>query len=112
MRYLLAIKGGDTLSEADTKRFIEEHTRLGAELVQQGKMVDSNPLGPPKEMVRIQAAKGGGGRQVIDGPFAETKELLGGYYVIEAASRDEAVGWAKRIPLTTGCVEVYRIAKM
>jgi hypothetical protein len=62
-------------------------------------------------MIRIQAVKGGG-RHVIDGPFTETKELLGGYYVIETASRDEAVEWAKRIPLTTGSVEVYPIAKM
>jgi hypothetical protein len=111
MKYLLAIRGGDTLSEADRKRFVEEHTRLRSDLAKQGKLVDSNPLGPTAEMVRIQALKGGG-RQVIDGPFAETKELLGGYYVIEAASRDEAVQWAKRIPLTTGCVEVYPIAKM
>jgi hypothetical protein len=111
MRYLLAIKGGDTLSEADRKRFIEEHTRLQNDLTMQGKLVDSNPLRPATEMVRIQAVKGGG-RNVLDGPFTETKELLGGYYVIEAASRDEAVQWAKRIPLTTGSVEVYEIARM
>jgi hypothetical protein len=111
MKYLLAIKGGETLSEADMKRFVEEHTRLASDLVQKGKLVDSSPLGPTREMVRIQAAKGGG-REVIDGPFAETKELLGGYYVIEAVSQDEAVEWAKRIPLTTGSVEVYPITKM
>src|SRR5580704_19081868 len=111
MKYLLAIKGGETLSEPDRKRFVEEHTRLGDDLFKQGKLVDSNPLGPTAQMVRIQAVKGGG-RHVIDGPFTETKELLGGYYVIETASRDEAVEWAKRIPLTTGSVEVYPIAKM
>ena len=111
IKYLLAIKGGETLSEADMKRFIEEHMRLGADLARQGKLVDSNPLGPTAETVRIKATRDGG-RQVIDGPFAETKELLGGYYVIEAASTDEAVEWAKRIPLTTGSVEVYRISKM
>jgi len=55
MKYLLAIKGGETLSEGDMKRFIEEHTRLAGDLVQEGKMVDSNPLGPTREMVRIQA---------------------------------------------------------
>ncbi len=111
MRYLLAIKGGETLTEADRKRFIEEHIRLQNELTKQGKMVDCHPLRPAAEMVRIEAVKGGG-RNVIDGPFIETKELLGGYYVIQAASRDEAVQWAKRIPLTTGCVEVYEITTM
>jgi hypothetical protein len=111
MKYLLAIKGGETLSEADMKRFVEEHSRLINDLIKQGKHVDSNPLGPIAEMVRIQAVKGGG-RQVTDGPFTETRELLGGYYVIEAASRDEAVQWAKRIPLTSGSVEVYPIARM
>jgi hypothetical protein len=111
MRYLLAIKGGETLSEADQNRFVAEHARLQGDLTKQGKLVDSNPLRPAAEMVRIQAVKGGG-KNVIDGPFTETKELLGGYYVIEAGSRDEAVQWAKRIPLTTGSVEVYEIAKM
>jgi hypothetical protein len=111
MKFLLAIKGGETLSAAEQKQFVEEHIRLGSDLTRQGKLVDSNPLGPTAQIVRIQAVKGGG-RHVIDGPFAETKELLGGYYVIEAASRDEAVEWAKRIPLTTGSVEVYPIAKM
>ncbi len=111
MRYLLAIKGGDTLTEADRKRFVEEHARLIDDLVKQGKMVDSNPLRPAAEMVRIQAVKGGG-RQVLDGPFTETRELLGGYYVIQAESQSEAVQWAKRIPLTSGCVEIYPIARM
>ncbi len=111
MKYLLAIKGGETLSDTDRKRFVEEHSRLRDDLIRLGKLVDSNPLGPSTEMVRVQAAKGGG-RDVIDGPFTETKELLGGYYVIEAASRNEAVEWAKRIPLTSGRVEVYPIARM
>lgn len=111
MKYLLAIRGGDTLTEADRKRFVEEHTRLRDDLSRQGKLVDSNPLAPAAEIARIQAAKGGG-RQVLDGPFTETRELLGGYYVIEAESRNEAVEWAKRIPLTSGCVEVYPIARM
>jgi hypothetical protein len=111
MKYLLAIKGGEALSEADRIRFIEEHTRLGSDLRKQGKLADSNPLRPAAEMVRIRARKDGG-RDVIDGPFTETRELLGGYYVIEAASRDEAVQWARRIPLTTGSVEVYPVATM
>ncbi len=111
MKYLLAIKGGDTLTEADRKRFVEEHTRLMDDLIGQGKLVDASPLGPGADMARIQAVKGGG-RRVIDGPFTETKELLGGYYLIEAESRNEAVEWAKRIPLTSGSVEVYPTAKM
>jgi hypothetical protein len=43
---------------------------------------------------------------VTDGPFAETKEVLGGFYVIEAASMDEALEWARRIPMGRGSIEV------
>jgi len=52
----------------------------------------------------------GGGRMLTDGPFAETKEALAGYYVIDVADLDAALGWAERIPSATrGSVEVRRV---
>jgi hypothetical protein len=49
---------------------------------------------------------GAGGFTVTDGPFAETKEVLGGYYLVEAADLDEAIALAKQVPVISGCLEV------
>ena len=52
----------------------------------------------------------GGKTTTTDGPFAETKEQLGGYYLVECANLDDAIGWAAKIPgASTGCVEVRPI---
>jgi hypothetical protein len=65
-------------------------------------------LTPPSQAVR--ASFKGGKALVTDGPFAETKEVVGGYWIIEVGSRDEAVGWLKRIPAADGdIVELRRI---
>jgi hypothetical protein len=70
-----------------------------------GAYVDSNPLAPPQaaRTVRIRRRE----RLVVDGPFAETKEVLGGYYLIEADSLGAAVDWAQRLRSNTdGSIEV------
>ncbi|MDT4996660.1 MAG: hypothetical protein QOD45_728 [Pseudonocardiales bacterium] len=52
---------------------------------------------------------GAGGFTVTDGPFAETKEALGGYFLVEAADLDEAIALAKQVPVLSGCLEVRPI---
>jgi hypothetical protein len=74
---------------------MEAHTTFHRELTEAGALVDSSPLAPPEEARTIRIARGE--RLVVDGPFAETKEVLGGYYLIEAESLDAAVDWAKRL---------------
>ena len=65
-------------------------------------------LTPPDQAVR--ASFRGGKPLVTDGPFAETKEVVGGYWIIEVASREDAIGWLKRIPASDGdIVELRRI---
>ena len=51
----------------------------------------------------------GAGRTIIDGPFTETKELIAGFWIIQAASKEEAVDWARRVPLTEGQIEVRQV---
>ena len=85
--------------------------RFAGELAQQGKLQGGNRLKPMAEAVRVRAR---GGRPVVtDGPFTEAKEMVGGFFVIEAANRDEAVEIAGRCPHTAlGPVEVREVVEV
>jgi hypothetical protein len=65
-----------------------------------GVLVDANGLKPTSQGFRVQYE--GDKRTVVDGPFAETKELIAGYTIIDVASRDEAVAWARKFPNPQG----------
>lgn len=67
------------------------------ELVRAGVLLAGDGLQPSAKGARIRRA--GGKRTVIDGPFSEAKELLGGYWLIQVRSREEAIEWATRVPL-------------
>ena len=75
-------------------------TAYNEELVKAGVMLAGDGLHPSDKGVRV--AFKGGERKVIDGPFAETKELLAGYWVWQVSSLEEAVEWVKRIPNPDG----------
>jgi hypothetical protein len=70
--------------------------RYNEELIKAGVLLDGAGLQPSSKGARIKFS--GGKRTVIDGPFAETKELIAGYWIIEAKSREEAIEWARRVP--------------
>jgi hypothetical protein len=76
------------------------HDQLQAELVGQG--VDWSAARLASVTTARTVEKDGDGRSVHDGPFAETKEQLGGFYLIEVADADAALAWAKKIPLLDG----------
>ena len=101
MRYVLLIgsddKNAPPPTQAQMDGIIQGHMRFGQELHASGKMVVGERLRPDADASRIRLKAGQ--RQVIDGPFAETKEVLGGFYLIECASKDEALEWARKIPL-------------
>lgn len=67
-----------------------------AELARAGVLLDANGLKPSREGWRIRYSDQG--RQVVDGPFAETKELVAGYTLIQVRSREEAMEWSRRFP--------------
>jgi hypothetical protein len=95
MRYLLLLYGEPVRPENIPPGAFEAHMTFTRELQEAGAYVDSHPLAPPEaaKTVRIKRRE----RLVVDGPFAETKEVLGGYYLIEADSLDAAVAWAQRL---------------
>ena len=100
MRYLILIghdeKGGKTLSPEQHQALFAAYQKYEADLRQAGVLLGGEPLRSSASGVRITAQ--GGKRKLIDGPFSESKEIIGGYFVLELKSRDEAVEWAARCP--------------
>jgi hypothetical protein len=78
------------------QKMLEEMTTYNEELVKAGVMLDGQGLHPSKKGARVRFS--GKSRTVVDGPFAETKELVAGYWLWECKSMDEAVEWVKRCP--------------
>lgn len=112
MQYLLMIyaeEGGwDKLPAEVQKQGLEAYMAYGEALNKAGALINSNRLRDTPTATTVSVANGK--TQVMDGPFAETKEQLGGYYLIEAATLDEAISWAARCPgAMHGKVEVRPI---
>jgi hypothetical protein len=108
MRYLLLLHGDDAAEDALTpeerRAIVDGHVAFSRELRAAGSLIHGEALGPAREG-RIVRRRG-----VSDGPFAETKEQLGGFYLIEAASMDDAVEVAGRVPSSPGlAVEVRAV---
>jgi hypothetical protein len=102
MRVMVLIKATED-SEAGVMPSQELLTEMGAfneELVKAGVMLAGEGLHPSSKGARVLFS--GSERRVIDGPFAETKELLAGYWLWQVKSMDEAIEWARRIPNPTG----------
>ena len=95
----------DTLPPQEQTRIIDAHDAFGEALRAEKRFVSAFRLRPPGEAKTLHFVNPER-RDVTDGPFTETKEVMGGYYVIEAGSIDEAVAWARRLPLAYGSIEV------
>jgi hypothetical protein len=98
MRVMVIVKA-DADSEAGvmpSEKLFADMGNFNEELVNAGIMLDGEGLHPSSKGKRVKFS--GGKRIVTDGPFAETKELVAGYWVWKVKSLDEAVEWAKRIP--------------
>ena len=103
MRYMLLIcedKAAPAPPANEMGAIVQGHMRVAQELHAAGKMVMGERLRPESETSRVRVKAGQ--RQVTDGPFAETKEAVGGFYLIECDTKDEAVEWAKKLPLREG----------
>ena len=87
----------ESMTEAQTREALEIWNAWCDELAATGVALGGNPLEPAGKLV--QASPGRRGAEVVDGPFAEAKELVGGYHLVRAASLDEAVELAKGCPL-------------
>src|SRR5690242_21362422 len=79
---------------------VAKRTKFNESLSKAGVLLGLDGLHPPIKGVRVKF--GGGKPTVVDGPFAESKELIGGYWMIQAKSQAEAVEWARRAPMQDG----------
>jgi hypothetical protein len=108
MRFMVIVKA-DANTEAGAMPTEAELTAMGAyneELVNAGIMLAGEGLHPSSKGARVRF--GAGDTTVIDGPFAESKELVAGFWIWEVASKDEALEWLKRAPFDDGAVVELR----
>jgi hypothetical protein len=96
MRVMLMIKGDPEPGAAPSEELLAAMGRYNDELENAGVLLDLAGLLPSAEGRRVKFS--GGTRAVIDGPFAESKQLIAGYWILQVTSMDEAVEWAKRVP--------------
>lgn len=115
MRFMmLMIPGGYEKAAPGTMpdaKAVEAMMAYNKELQHAGVLIDLNGLHPPSMGARVSFK--GGKPLVTDGPFAESKEVLGGYWIIDVKSRDEAIAWAKKCPAGDNeVIEVRQIQEM
>jgi hypothetical protein len=106
MKYMLLVYLDEhALSETEREHCYVESAQLTQDLNATGHYLAAGPLHPTSTATSLRVREGK--RLVTDGPFAETREQLGGYYVIEASDLDEAMGIAERIPVARmGTIEI------
>ena len=109
MRFMVIVKANPE-SEAGalpSTEILSEMTKFNEELAKAGVMLAGEGLQPSSKGARIRFD--GKKRSVIDGPFAETKELIAGFWLWQVRSRDEAIEWLKRAPFQEGEVELRQV---
>jgi hypothetical protein len=111
-KYMLIMRGTDEsmtkMMETPFEQMLETMGRFTDELMRAGVLVAAEGLDDPSQSVVVDFS--GETPVVTDGPYGETKELFGGYYIIDVASKEEAVEWARRLPAVAGSkCEVRRV---
>jgi len=103
-KYMLIMRATDeslrTFMQTDFAEILESVGRFNDELIRAGVLLAAEGLDDPNEGVVVDFS--GETPVVTDGPYGETKELFSGYYILDVASKQEAVEWAKRAPLAAG----------
>jgi len=112
MKYMLLIyMGEDAMNQAEREQCYADSTQLCHDLNAQGRFISANPLHPVASAtsLRIREDK----RLITDGPFAETREALGRYFMVDAQNLDEAINIASRIPgAKKGTVEIRPVLEI
>src|SRR5262245_47506478 len=111
MRYMFLIYSQELpagMPPEEIEPLMRAHASVMEETARKGVLVGVDPLKPTSTATTVRMASGKA--LISDGPFAETKEALAGYYIIECTDLDEAIEWAKRIPSNckgaSGCIEI------
>jgi hypothetical protein len=102
MRFMVIIKANaqSEAGEMPSERLLTEMGKYNEELVKAGVLLAGEGLHPSSKGARVRFS--GSKRTVVDGPFAETEQLVAGFWLIQVNSREEAIEWAKRIPNPDG----------
>ena len=109
MRFMILVKANKD-SEAGvmpSEELLREMGNFNEELVKAGVMLAAEGLQPSSKGVRVKFS--GGKQTVIDGPFAETKELVAGFWLWQCKSKEEAIAWLKRAPFEETEVEIRQV---
>src|SRR6476661_8156693 len=98
MRFMVLVKAtkDSEAGKMPSEELLSAMAKFNEEMIKAGVMLDGNGLQPSAKGARVRFA--GNKRTVIDGPFAETKELVAGYWIIQVKSKAEAIEWIKRCP--------------
>ena len=111
MRFIITAQAGENQDQdaggGIDAALLTAYMKFNEEMHQAGVLVASEGLNPAARGARIAVSKGR--RYVVDGPFAESKELVGGFYIIDVKSREEAIEWALRCPTGLGFDDVLVI---
>lgn len=100
MRFLSMVRLYENTGQQPSERLMNEMGKLIDEMTKSGVLLDSGGLRPTSEGARVKLS--GGKVRVVDGPFAETKEVIGGFAILEAASMEEAIALTRRFVLVHG----------
>jgi hypothetical protein len=109
MRYMLSLfteeGGAENMTPEEGKAIMDRWMAYGQEVTESGAFLAGDGLQPSSTATTVRIEEGSE-PTLTDGPFAETKEQLGGFYLLECKDLDEALAWAKKIPFQSGSVEV------
>jgi len=110
MKYLMTFIGEEGgMEDATPEEMKAEMARWAAftqETVDKGAFISGEGLQPSSTATTVHVSEGGEERTITDGPYAESKEALGGFYLLECKDLDEALDWAKKVPVRGGLIEV------
>ena len=112
MRFMVIVKGDREIESGAmaTEAQLAEMGRYNEELVRNGVMLAGEGLHPSSRGARVRFD--GAGRTVIDGPFTEAKELVAGFWLLQAKSLEECIEWVKRAPFDGGAeIEIRQVAE-
>jgi len=112
MRFMILVKANKDSEAGDLpdEKLLTEMTKYNEELVNAGIMLAGEGLHPSSNGARVRFS--GEKRTVIDGPFAETKELVAGFWLWQVKSKEEAIEWVKRMPNPTGAESEIEIRQV
>ena len=110
MRFMVIVKANEDSENGvlPTQRELAEMGAYNEELVKAGVMLAGEGLHPTSKGARVRFDKDGN-TTVVDGPFAETKELIAGFWILEVSSREEVIEWVRKAPFKDDEIEIRQV---